>query len=162
VRAGAAHRKYADTAEMPALSFNSAPDLAGAAGAGEVSIKFLLNNYKVSYTYDAAKGTYARFINGEPHIDKNNGEQLTATNVVVLSAKHNMYDKIGRLEIDLKSGGEAVLFEQGKAIVCQWERKDGDLVRLVKDGKELPFLPGVTYYHVVPNTPSLAGHVSYQ
>ncbi|TJY42359.1 DUF3048 domain-containing protein [Cohnella pontilimi] len=162
LRAGAAKRKYSDTASVPALSFSSAPDLTGAAPAAEVNIKFTLNNYKVSYTYDAAKGLYARFINGKPHTDKNNDEQLTAVNLVVLSAKHHSYDDVGRLEIDLNSGGEAVLFQQGKAIACQWERKDGDVVRLMKDGKELPFLPGVTYYHVVPDSPSMAGHLTYQ
>jgi hypothetical protein len=162
LRAGAAKHKYSDTAIMPLLSFSSAPDLTGAAPAAEVNIKFMLNNYKVSYTYDQAKGTYARFINGKPHTDKNNGEQLTAMNLVVLSAKHNIYDDKGRLEVDLNSGGQAVLFQHGKAIACQWERKDGDVIRLMKDGKELPFLPGVTYYHVVPDSPSMADHLTYK
>jgi hypothetical protein len=162
LRAGAAHRKYADTAVAPTISFSSAPDLTGAAAAAEVHIKFMMSDYKVSYTYDSVKGTYARFINGKPHTDKNNGEQLTASNLVVIATKHNIYDAKGRLEVDLKSGGEAVLFQQGKAVACQWEHKDGDIVRLMKDGKELPFLPGVTYYHVVPNTPSLADHLTYQ
>ncbi|MBW5445717.1 DUF3048 domain-containing protein [Cohnella sp. CFH 77786] len=161
LRAGAAHRKYADTATVPALSFNSFPDLTGAAPASEVSIRFELKNYKVSYTYDSAKGVYARFINGKPHVDKNNDEQLTAANLVVLAASTKAYDDYGRLEVDLKSGGEAVLFQQGKAIACQWQR-DGNMIRIVKDGKELPFLPGVTYYHVVPKSQSLSSHVTYQ
>lgn len=161
LRDGAAHLKYPNEAEVPAFTFSSAPDLTGAADAEEVEIKFQLKSYKVSYTYDAVKGTYARFINGEPHIDKNNNEQLTATNLVVLSAKHKAYDKEGRLEVDLKSGGKAVLFQKGKAISGEWVR-DGGMVRIVKDGKELPFVPGVTYYHVVPNNSDLRDHVSYR
>lgn len=161
LRAGAAKLKYPDTATQPVLSFSGAPDLTGAAPATEVDIKFQLKNYKVSYKYDAAKGTYARYINDKPHVDKNNDEQLTATNLVVLSTKHTAYDKEGRLEVDLKSGGEAVLIQQGKAIAGQWKR-DGGIVRIMKDGKELPFVPGVTYYHVVPNTGNLAAHVTYQ
>lgn len=162
LRAGAEHRKYSNTAVMPQLTFDKQPAaLAGAAAAADIEIKFLLNDYKVSYTYDSSKAVYSRFINGKPHTDKNNDEQLTASNLVVLSSKHEIQDKVGRLEVDLTSGGEAVLFQSGKAIPCRWERQEGDVVRLMKDGKELPFLPGITYYHVVPNTPSLADHLVY-
>ena len=161
LRAGAEKLKYPDTATVPAVPFSSSPELTGAEPATEVNIKFQLSSYKVSYTYDAAKGTYARFINGEPHIDKNNDEQLTAANLVVLSTKHVVYDKEGRLEVDLKRGGEAMLIQQGKALSCNWVR-DGDFIRIMKDGKELPFLPGTTYYHVVPDSSALSQHVTYQ
>jgi len=160
LRAGAEKFKYPDTATVPTLPFSSTPDMTGAALAADVQIKFQLSSYKVSYTYDAVKGTYARFINGDPHIDKNNNEQLTAANLVVLQAKHRAYDKEGRLEVDLKSGGNAVLIQQGQALACEWER-DGDFIRIKKDGKELPFMPGTTYYHVVPDTSALSEHVTY-
>ncbi|MFC5470831.1 DUF3048 domain-containing protein [Cohnella suwonensis] len=163
LRAGAEKHKYADTATVPLLKFDSNPaSLATAAPATKIDIKFMLQDYKVSYEYDAAKAAYNRFINGKPHIDKNNGQQLTAKNLVVLSAKHDIKDDVGRLVVDLDSGGDAVLFQQGKVIACKWERKEGDVIRLVKDGEELPFLPGVTYYHVVSNASSLDKHVTYQ
>jgi hypothetical protein len=163
LRAGAAKRKYEDTATMPIMTFNPAPPaLATAVPASQIEIKFMLSDYKVSYTYDSAKAVYSRFINGKPHIDKNNNQQLTATNLVVLSATHDIKDDYGRLVVDLDSGGDAVLFQQGKAIVCKWERKEGDVIRLMKDGEELPFLPGVTYYHVVPNSSSMDKHLTYQ
>ncbi|TFE26954.1 DUF3048 domain-containing protein [Cohnella luojiensis] len=163
LRAGAEKRKYKNTATMPLFSFNQAPPtLATAAPATRIDIKFMLSDYKVSYTYDAANAVYSRFINDKPHIDKNNDEQLTATNLVVLSAKTDIKDNVGRLAVDLDSGGKAVLFQNGKAIACQWERKEGDVVRLTKDGEELPFLPGVTYYHVVPSSSSMDQHLTYQ
>jgi hypothetical protein len=163
LRAGAAKHKYKDTATMPILTFSNAPpELATAAAATQIEIKFMLSDYKVSYTYDSAKMVYSRFINGKPHIDKNNNEQLTATNLVVLSAKTEIKDSVGRLVVDLDSGGDAVLFQNGKAITCKWERKEGDVIRLTKDGEELPFLPGITYYHVVPNSTALDKHVTYQ
>jgi hypothetical protein len=162
LRAGAAKRKYRDTATMPILTFDKAPAaLATAVPATQLEIKFMLSDYKVSYTYDSTKEVYSRFINGKPHIDKNNDTQLTASNLVVLAAKHDIKDSVGRLVVDLESGGEAVLFQNGKAIACKWVRKEGDIVRLMKDGKELPFLPGITYYHVVPNSSSLDKHVTY-
>ncbi|WP_372660334.1 DUF3048 domain-containing protein [Cohnella sp.] len=162
LRVGTEKRKYTSTAAIPILSFDKAPaELANAAEATQLEIKFALQSYKVSYSYDSDKAVYSRFINGQPHIDKNNNEQLMATNLVVLSAKHVTYDDVGRLEVDLTSGGEALLFQNGKAISCKWERKEGDVIRITKGGQELPFLPGVTYYHVVPNSMALDKHVIF-
>lgn len=162
LRQGTLKHNYPETVPMPKLIFTDSPDLSQAVPATEVHLKFLLSDYKVSYAYNAASNKYLRSINGKPHIDKNNNEQLSATNLVVLSTKINTYDSYGRLEMDLTSGGEAVVFEAGKAIVCSWERAKGDAIWLMKDGQELPLQPGVTYYHVVPNTPSLESHVTYQ
>ncbi|WEK53608.1 MAG: DUF3048 domain-containing protein [Candidatus Cohnella colombiensis] len=156
-------RQYTKDVTVPQMLFDSAPsELITAPTATKINLKFLLSDYKVSYEYDAAKGKYLRSINDKPHIDKNNDEQLSATNLVVLSAKHTVYDDVGRLDIDLNSGGEAVLFQQGKVIQARWERKAGDVIRLMKDGKELPFLPGVTYYHVVSNAKAMDTHLTYE
>lgn len=162
LREGAAKLKYDETAPVPQLSFSAAPNVAAEPAATSVDVKFQLSSYKVSYAYDPATGLYARSINGEPHVDKNNDKQLTAANLVFLSAKHKTYDDYGRLEIDLYSGGDALLFQQGHVIECQWQRTKGDIVRLLKDGVELPFVPGVTYYHVVPKDGPLSSHVTYQ
>ncbi|MCC3377573.1 DUF3048 domain-containing protein [Cohnella sp. REN36] len=161
LREGAAKHKYPETAPVPFVSFDAKPDVSAEPAASDVEIMFQMKDYKVSYHYDASTGLYERSINGEPHIDLNNKEQLTAANLVVLSAKHKTYDSYGRLEIDLTSGGEAVLIQEGHAISCRWERKPGDIVRLVKDGRELKFVPGITYYHVVPTTPAFSEHVKY-
>ncbi|RIE03158.1 DUF3048 domain-containing protein [Cohnella faecalis] len=162
LRAGAEHRKIETNVPLPQLIFDSNPDLSGAAPASEIGIKFELSDYKVSYTYDASASKYKRSINGQPHVDKNNNEQLTATNLVVIATKHKTYDSYGRLEIDLNGGGEALVFQQGRVISCTWEHSQGDAVRLMKDGKELPMIPGVTYFHVVPNSKPISSHVTYQ
>ncbi|MFC5530981.1 DUF3048 domain-containing protein [Cohnella yongneupensis] len=163
LREAVVKRKYTTTVTVPQLSFDPAPPaLATAEAATKIDIKFMLQDYKVSYAYDSATSKYNRFINDKPHIDKNNNQQLTATNLVVLASKYVTYDDYGRLELDLNSGGDAVLFQQGKAIPCKWERKEGDTIRLMKDGAELPFIPGVTYYHVVPNAKALNSYLTYQ
>ncbi|MFC3804094.1 DUF3048 domain-containing protein [Cohnella sp. GCM10012308] len=159
---GAQKMKYDETASVPLVQFDPTPDVIGEPSATEINLKFQLSDYKVSYKYDAATHLYARSINGQPHIDLNNSRQLTAANLVVLSAKHHAYDDYGRLEIDLKSGGEAMLFQEGRAIACEWKRTPGDIVRIYRDGRELKFLPGTTYYHVVPTDGGFAGHVTYE
>jgi len=161
MRDGAQHKKY--ETDVPIPSFTFAPDGAGTYDglANTIDIKFLMEDYKVNYSYDAAKNVYLRSINGEPHIDLNNKEQLSASNVVVLGANQQTYDDYGRMKVDLSSGGKALLFQNGQAVACEWTRLGADAIRLVKDGKELPFLPGHTYYHVVPNKPAFEDHVKY-
>lgn len=138
---------------------DSAPVLNGAA-AREIEIYFSLKNYRVSYTYDDEKQLYNRFVDKEPHIDLNNEEQLSASNLVVLGMKHRTLDDVGRLSVDLSSGGPAMLFQQGNMVECEWVRASGDVIRLMKDGQELPFVPGKTYYHIVPMTPTFDDHVT--
>ncbi|MBW7474850.1 DUF3048 domain-containing protein [Paenibacillus oenotherae] len=159
LRAGAAKKKYAETTAIPTYPFSEE----GATGSGTVAtnveINFLLKNYKVSYVYDAAQNLYARSINDKPHTDLTTEKQLTTTNIAVLGASHKVYDDVGRLDIDLESGGSAILIQRGRAVDCTWERGGDGVIRLMKDGKELPLVPGKTFYHIVPNKPTFAEHV---
>ncbi|WP_068787353.1 DUF3048 domain-containing protein [Paenibacillus phocaensis] len=158
---GAVKRGYATEDEtVPAYVFykeNEHPD--SLETANHVEIKFQLDNYKVSYDYDAAAGLYKRSVNGKPHTDLETGDPLTAANVVVMGADHRVLDDVGRLDVGLSLGGEAVLFQQGKVIRADWIRKDGDIIRFIKDNVELPMVPGQTFIHVVPNSPDFASHV---
>ncbi|MCM3703038.1 DUF3048 domain-containing protein [Paenibacillus macerans] len=130
--------------------------------ANRVEIKFQLDNYRVSYEYDAASGRYKRFINGEPHTDLETGEQLTAANVAVLGAEHRVLDDVGRLDVGLELGGDAIVFEKGKMIRAEWIHKKGDIIRFIVDNQELPFVPGNTFIHVVPVSPDFDSHVAVE
>ncbi|NMO97438.1 DUF3048 domain-containing protein [Paenibacillus lemnae] len=128
--------------------------------ATRVDIHFLLKSYSVGYTYDDSSQTYKRSINNQPHIDLNDRSVLEAANVVVLGADHRVLDDVGRLSIDLQRGGEAMLFQRGQVIRGEWIHKSGDVIRFVKDGKEVPFYPGTTYFNVVPNSPPFESHIT--
>lgn len=132
---------------------------ATAESATKVDITFLMQSYKVGYQYDEASGVYKRTINDEPHIDMNNDEQLSATNLIVFETGHKTLDNVGRLAIDLESGGAGYLFQKGKRIDIEWVRSPDGMVRFSKDGSEIALLPGKTYIHVVPNKPVLSEHV---
>ena len=161
LRKGAEKRGYAAEVEIPAFRFLDGEGSGAPAGnALEIDIRFQLKNYIVSYRYDAEKRQYLRFINGEPHTDLVSGEQLAATNLAVLGTSHKVLDKEGRLAVDLASGGPAMLIRHGEAIECRWERGEDGVIRLMKDGEELPFARGNVYYHVVPDPQSVADHVT--
>lgn len=131
-----------------------------AESAKHIDMTFLMKSYQVNYTYDKLSGSYNRFINDEPHIDLNNNKQLSAANLIVFETSHKTLDSIGRLKVDLQSGGAGYLFQHGKKIDIEWVRSPDGMVRFVKDGKETPLVPGKTYIHVVPNKPNLAEHVT--
>ncbi|UVI30928.1 DUF3048 domain-containing protein [Paenibacillus spongiae] len=160
LRQGADKKKYDSDTPVPAYPFSDEGATAGGSPAAQVGISFLLKNYKVSYAYNPATRLYERSINGKPHTDLTTEKQLTTTNIVVLGAKHTVYDDIGRLKVDLESGGPAMLIQLGQAVECTWERSGDGVIRIMKDGKELPFVPGKTYYHIVPMTPSFAEHIT--
>ncbi|MFL0557843.1 MULTISPECIES: DUF3048 domain-containing protein [Paenibacillus] len=158
---GAAKRGYTteDTAVPGYLFYKENEHSDSLETANHVEIKFQLDSYRVGYEYDAASGLYKRFINGEPHTDLETGDPLTAANVVVMGADHRVLDDVGRLEVGLELGGEAILFQQGKVIQANWIRKEGDMIRFIKDNAEIPMVPGQTFIHIVPNTPDFASHV---
>lgn len=157
---GAAKRGYAtEDTDVPGYTFRGKDDPIEGEPVGSIEIKFQLDNYKVTYEYDTATKLYKRYINGSPHTDLDTGETLTAANVVVLGADHKVLDDVGRLAVDLNLGGEAILFQQGKAIHGQWIHRTDDVIRFVKDNVEVPFVPGTTYFNVVPNQPDFDSHV---
>ncbi|WP_068621940.1 DUF3048 domain-containing protein [Paenibacillus tuaregi] len=161
LRAGAKKRGYGLVdKQVPAYTFREADDPVEGETASQVEIKFLLNNYRVSYHYNAKTRLYERYVGKKPHKDLDTGTGLTAANVVIIGADHQTLDKVGRLSVDLNSGGKAMLLQRGKLIQGQWVRKKNDVIRFVKDGAEVPLYPGKTYFNIVPNTGGFSSHVT--
>lgn len=129
--------------------------------AAHLDVTFLIPSYKVSYDYDTGRGVYLRSINGKAHTDLNNGEQLSAANVLVLGADHKVLDSEGRRDVKLTGSGEAMLLQKGVVVKGTWQRKEaGEAFRFVADdGHAVGLLPGQTHYLVVPNAPSFEQHV---
>ncbi|CAM4425167.1 hypothetical protein FHS16_003727 [Paenibacillus endophyticus] len=161
LRTGAEKKKYSLDKQVPPYTFAEAGSTEAGVPASDITISFLLKNYSVGYLYDSAAGLYKRSIGGKPHIDLNNNEQLSGTNLVVLGANHKTLDNEGRLAVDMASEGPAILFQKGKAIEADWVRAPDGMIRIVKDGAELPFVPGKTFFHIVPNNPTFESHVSW-
>jgi hypothetical protein len=165
LRDGAEKKKYSDDKPVPVYQFSENGTVAGASvaeDARDITIKFLMDNYKVGYIYDEASGLYSRSINGEPHIDLNNNATLAAANLIVFETKHRTLDDVGRLSVDLVSGGNAYLFQKGKKIDIDWVSAPDDMIRFAtKEGAEISLVPGKTYIHIVPNKPALAEHVAW-
>jgi hypothetical protein len=150
--------------DLPRMSFLPADaEITGGEPASQIDITFHRLN-KAAFQYDKEKKKYLRLTDGKPHLDLTTGEQLSATNVLVIAARHRVLDKEGRRQVDVVGPGDGYLFEQGMARKIKWKRQGG-IIRAYEDAamtKELPLLPGNTWVEIVPNAPSLSHYVKYQ
>ncbi|MEH7073004.1 DUF3048 domain-containing protein [Neobacillus drentensis] len=111
------------------------------------------------FEFDAAAGKYKRFSGGEQTVDLNTKEPVLVDNIFIIETTHRFIDSYGRREIDFKSGGKAYLLQKGKVNQVEWKNKNGEIVP-VKNGEEIPLVPGKTWINVVPTNPGLQKTVS--
>ncbi|MDO4545394.1 MAG: DUF3048 domain-containing protein, partial [Bacillota bacterium] len=95
-------------------------------GAAATTINVSYSSSKCEFTYDAQTGKYTRTISGKAYIDKETGESITVSNILVQKVTSSNYDSYGRLNIDMCAGGEAILFTNGVAVTGSWSRSDLD------------------------------------
>lgn len=112
----------------------------------------------VDYAYDAASGTYLRFVEGEKHIDALNGKQLAPANVIVLYAVHKnsdiVEDSLGNVAIliTLMGEGRVQIFRDGVMLEGKWVRTEKKQVTRYKDasGQDIALKPGQSWIQIVP------------
>lgn len=127
-----------------------------------LQVMFQMKNYRVGYLYDEGTHTYKRSINNEPHIDKNNNEQLAASNLIFIQASHKVLDDEGRLSIDLASGGSAMLITNGNKVEGNWITAEDGMIRFLQDGQEMKLTPGKTIVHIIPEGKAITEHVNWE
>lgn len=152
------------TSHLPQFSFlPEGAKLSGGERAKEIEVTFH-PLYRVSYTYDDRKGAYLRFTEGEPHLDLTTDQQLQATNLLVLAARHRVLDSEGRRQVDVTGPGDGYLFQQGTVRQVRWKRSGG-VIRAFLDeamSEEAPLFPGNTWINIIPDSPGLSASVRYQ
>lgn len=113
----------------------------------------------VEYDFDSTTGKYKRYSDREQTVELNTGTPIEVENVFIIETYHEVIDDAGRRAIDLESGGNAYLIQEGKAQKVEWKNDNGRLVP-VKDGKTLGFVPGKTWVNVIPTDPSMEQSVT--
>lgn len=110
-------------------------------------------NYDVEWQYNEEEGLYYRFNAGQPHLDKNSNQQITAKNVIVMEVLNKVVDDIGRLEMNNIGSGPVLIYNQGKRQRGQWKKESYSDRTIFVDanGEELWLVPGNTWIQVVPN-----------
>jgi hypothetical protein len=120
---------------------------------------------KPRWSYDSASGRWLRFIGKIPHIDKADGKQLSAANVIVLGANHvkTLIPEQGTaltkgdcnnasVQIQLWGEGPAKIFRDGKVYEGKWVRPDRHAPFRFVDakGQDIPLKPGNSWWQIVP------------
>jgi len=108
----------------------------------------------VEYSFDADSGKYQRYSDREQTLEYETSEPVEVSNVFIIETHHEVIDDQGRRAVDLESGGNAYLIQNGKAQYVAWKNDNGRIVP-VKDGEPLGFIPGKTWVNVVPMSPSM-------
>jgi hypothetical protein len=155
----AAQQGYAQKPDLRGTVFDAAPPPASAGTGMVVEVDYAAT--LASWVYDASRGVYLRFSDGQPHIDANTGAQVAAQNVVVLYARHaetEIVESIWQdvvsysIEIDLTGESDAVLVRDGQRYDARWQRshRDQPLILTTPSGDPLALKPGVTWFQVFP------------
>jgi len=157
--------KGGDNTRQPleGMTFKHQPPSDANPQGGNVYVRYSISSY-VHWEYDPQSGKYLRFQDSdeahtreeeryEPFVDRIDGTQVAADNVIVLKVIHEYVYKSGNSEIvDILLGGtgEAYGFRDGNAYQLQWSRPTPDMLTLISlDGNPFAFKPGSTWFQVV-------------
>lgn len=103
------------------------------------------------FTYNAENNNYVRTINnGGNYIDKETGQVITVSNVLVQRVYSRILDSVGHLKIDMCAGGDALLFTNGVVVEGTWSRENLNSRTIFKDtnGNEYKLTIGNTWVMV--------------
>lgn len=118
------------------------------------------NDFSVKWKYDRTTNSYLRFTGGQPHLDFNTKKQLTAKNIIILfmteSRANDGYPGNLHMLYGTKGSGNALVFQDGKQIKAEWEKKDRESRTILTNrttGEEIPFTRGKLWFEIVsPDT----------
>jgi len=104
---------------------------------------------RVSYSYDEEQEVYFRYINEQPHTDRETGEQYYADRLIIRKTPHRNVPGTDLVDIDLSGSGDGRLYEKGRRYDITWERDGSETVYRYMDGTEVDPIPGTTWVQVV-------------
>jgi len=112
--------------------------------------------YNVSYQYDSNTNSYLRYRANLKEIDKNNNEQISAKNIVIMRAFSRQIQGPDYNDLDIEGTGECEVYQNGIIIPCTWQKdknnQSSKLYFLDENNKEVPFVPGQIWIEIVePN-----------
>lgn len=146
----AEHARHGLISPVPALSFHKDDKMIEGEVADIVNISYGSTANDVTYQYDHENKNYLRFVGGEQSLDLETNIPVTTNNIFIVEMKHRVIDNQGRRDINLNSGGAALLVQNGVFQYVEWKNVNGQILPF-KDGEKVNFLKGKTWINVVPN-----------
>ena len=148
IERGAEEKGYdMDTAPAP-LKFNEAGQ-AGGDTAQAALISYGNPSYNSKFVYDSEEAKYHRYSAGVETGDYETNHPVKLDNVLIVEMKHSVVDNEGRRDIDLSSGGNGYLLQNGKSMEIEWRNSGGRILPYI-GGKQASLVPGKTWISIVP------------
>ncbi|MGQ9814753.1 MAG: DUF3048 domain-containing protein [Candidatus Roseilinea sp.] len=112
----------------------------------------------VDWNYNAGTGLWERNVDGQPHVDAETGQTLTAANVIVAFAYHAVTaiqeDNTGAMSIQIQLWGQGPvkIARDGRVIDGMWRRpgQPGVLEFIDAQGNPIPLKPGNSWLELAP------------
>ncbi len=121
---------------------------------GTTAVPQLFNDAnRVTWSYDATTNVYSRTRLGKPEIDRGTGKQVTANNIAVLHTT-STYVNVLYNRVKTVGTGTATLYQNGIAITGTWQKNTEKSKLFILDGKgkEIPLVPGSTWFEVITDS----------
>lgn len=120
--------------------------------ASTINLDISSANYKAVFNYDKASNTYLRSVGGKPHVNREDGKQITPKVVIAIKTPHRIIDSAGHYGMTLVGSGEAHIFMDGGVTPVTWEKTARQHMFRFKDatGKEVPISAGQTWITLLP------------
>ena len=149
------------TSDFTPFKFKTDADESTRPATQKIYVNFSSDLWNVVWEYDPATNTYIRYMAGEPHKDRVNGNQLAAKNIIVQEVTRSLtttsINEVG-WAMNTVGSGTAVVFMDGKRIDATWKKDTRNDRTIFYDpsGAEIEFNPGQTWYQIVPSMGDLA------
>lgn len=115
-----------------------------------------------AYVYNHQTNHYERQSASVDTKDMLTGETVSLANVLFFEMDHQTIDDIGRQAIDLTSGGNAYVFQNGYLREVKWANVNGIPMAVEQTGDPVKLVPGKSWVHFVPSSPGLQAMVKTQ
>jgi hypothetical protein len=150
--------------DRPGFVFAETPPGFNSGTASSIQITYPGGN-SVEWRYDPARNLYLRFQGGQANIDNATGQQITAENVIAVTATHRLTDVVEDslgtkgVDIELYGFGDLRVFRDGQVYEGTWRASDQSPPRWFGPGEQvIPLKPGRSWVQVIQDT----SNVSYQ
>jgi hypothetical protein len=150
IEKGANEKNYDLTGAPNAYQFLKEDEKVDGTEQPEVTISYSTNPFKVHYEFDGELNAYKRYSGDIQTVDYETDAPVLLNNIFIVEMQHRKIDDYGRLDIDLTSGGEALLLQNGIIQEIEWKNIDGRIVPYL-NGSEVSLVPGKTWINVVPD-----------
>ncbi len=109
--------------------------------------------YNVSYQYDPEINSYLRYRTNLKEIDKGNGKQIQAKNIVLMESFSKQIQGPDYNDLDLEGTGDCQIYQNGIVLNCTWQKSEKNptskLKFLNENGQEISFVPGQTWIEII-------------